>query len=754
MVVLYEKNATKADWGENGNNGLCVLSPSSCTVHEVAGGEYELELEHPMDEYGKYLMLSEERLIKAPVPVTTIPETELPELVVWKVTTASDLYQKTPVMTYSGDNWQRIKKVKDNPSAYAYNTMIYYNRGALVHSGGTVYEATLPSINVIPGMNWMFWSVLGTLSSVQSSYDPGKVIQTLPIDTKVVKISDAGNWTRVRLYGTGTYGFIDSTAITETTERQSQSIPEQTIRDQVFRIYEVSCDEETNCFTVHARHISYDFKGNSLLDCKITDGTPTEAITAIQIALIEEDTRAIATDITGKTITADWSFKNPINALLDPDSGVVGKLKARLIRNNEDYYLLDSSSARTGITIAYGVNMLGVNWTRNIENVVTRVVPRSGNSDKGYKYISDGGKISNGTVPDQGKMYVESEGSGDFQYQRYYILNCSYSEGQEYEKADGTKTKYTEADVLQKMKDDALAMFTKDHVDGATYELDVQFLLLGDTEEYKQYRGLQTVCLYDVIGIKTGKSGIDATAQVTEYEYDCLRLRYNSITLGQVNSFKKRMPGYRVVNESITYEKLAPDLINRIVTNNASGSTDSGSAGTGTTGGAVDVFQANTVSADGIVTKGSGQANKVWKTDSDGNPAWRSESGAGFSVIDSLTSTSTTDALSANQGKVLNDGKMNIPKRFSVSGNGSKTFTIDNSSNIRITTFGNSGNMLSETLIYTHSSGAVRIAVVKAGSNVSIASSGNNTITISNSNSAGFDVLFEIFKGNISEANA
>ena len=75
-----------------------------------------------------------------------------------------------------------------------------------------------------------------------------------------------------------------------------------------------------------------------------------------------------------------------------------------------------------------------------------------------------------------------------------------------------------------------------------------------------------------------------------------------------------------------------------------------------------NTWTANSASADGYVTKGSGQANKVWKTDANGNPGWRNDAnttysaGTGISIAGNVINHSnsvTADTASGDASKTL-----------------------------------------------------------------------------------------------------
>ena len=619
MIKLFEKNATTFT-----RNGICVLNPTVCTVSESAGGSYELHMEHPMDKDGKFLLIQEERIIRAPVPKRVIPAVTLPEVTIWRTTEQADVYSTLPKEKYNGTASKIVKMVQQNPTAYRWIEGKLYNPGAIALHDGVIYSCWITNARMEPGTNGHVWSPIGKLSDGTPTITPGTVAATLPANTIIYKIADYNAvYLRIRTQN-GIVGYIERGKCAATVETQAgEVIPSRTITEQSFRIYKVECDNQN--VIVSAKHISYDFNGNALFECKLPGVDVQTAIAILTGSLVNPDDRRIVCNLSGGKISEDWSFLKPINALLDPSGGLIKDLNVALIRDDGDFFLLDNSSPRQGITISYGANMLGVKWTRNIEGVVTRVLPRANNGSDGYVYISG--------------MYVDSPAISDYAYPRIEVLDCHYSVGDEYEKADGTKVKWTEASIKTQMAEDASNRFNKDHADIPEYTLDVQFLLLGDTEEYRQYRGMQSVLLYDDVTIVTGPSGVTATAQVIEYEYNCLTLVYNAIRVGNVKSFRQRVPGYKVVNKSITYDKLSEDVINRIRTANAVGTADSYSAAETPGGGAV------TVATD---------------------------------IIDALNSTSAAAALSANQGRVLNDKIDNRIKSATISKttNGNGAFTI------------------------------------------------------------------------------
>ncbi|WP_312059996.1 phage tail spike protein [Anaerotignum sp.] len=63
MITIHEKNSTTFD-----TLGLGALLPSLCVVKEELNGLYELELEHPYDQWGKWEDIEKERILVASTP--------------------------------------------------------------------------------------------------------------------------------------------------------------------------------------------------------------------------------------------------------------------------------------------------------------------------------------------------------------------------------------------------------------------------------------------------------------------------------------------------------------------------------------------------------------------------------------------------------------------------------------------------------------------------------------------------------------
>ena len=63
MICVYDSWNTAFD-----KNGDVVLTPTSGTVKNLAAGQYDLTLEHPIDPDGKWTHLVPEAVIRAPIP--------------------------------------------------------------------------------------------------------------------------------------------------------------------------------------------------------------------------------------------------------------------------------------------------------------------------------------------------------------------------------------------------------------------------------------------------------------------------------------------------------------------------------------------------------------------------------------------------------------------------------------------------------------------------------------------------------------
>ena len=200
MICVYPANCT-----DFSSNGLGVVTPMSCTVTETLNGEWELTLVHDIDERGKWTRLSEDCILRAPVPAAMTPRVDLVtqqyqtstyDVQIYKITTKSGPLR---LRSGTGTNYRILGKYKKGREVIVLNktTSSWYEvtapdgkHGYMASQYLTFQRTETQTVQTNVGFRNQVIEVLGTEFNVSGYKDEVHVYTTL-VNGKV-KVATTG----------------------------------------------------------------------------------------------------------------------------------------------------------------------------------------------------------------------------------------------------------------------------------------------------------------------------------------------------------------------------------------------------------------------------------------------------------------------------------------------------------------------------------------------------------------------------------
>lgn len=292
---------------------------------------------------------------------------------------------------------------------------------------------------------------------------------------------------------------------------------------QPFRIYSIT-KPINGIVTVHAAHLSYDTSGSIVKLFPADAGSASAAMSYLKNFSVPSTPFTFFTNV-GKSGTMSVPKPSSIRSLLGGSEGsILDTFGGEYLFDKWNISLLESRGADRGVTIRYGKNMTDLEQEENDTDFYTGVYPFW------YSESEDGGLVTlsanNGIV----------NASGNYDFVKIMPLDLSSEDfSKETTDSEGNVTtieKPTEAELLA-----AAEKYISDNKIGIPkVSLDVSFVMLAQTEEYKDFARLETVKLCDTVTVEFEKLGVKTTAKCIKTVYNVLTGKYNSIELGEPKS--------------------------------------------------------------------------------------------------------------------------------------------------------------------------------------------------------------------------
>ncbi len=280
---------------------------------------------------------------------------------------------------------------------------------------------------------------------------------------------------------------------------------------QAFRVYKIT-KPIGGIFTVLAQHISYQL--SHIPSMPFSVNTSSSACLQTLIALKSNATES-----------CPFSFWTDVDTISSYEQTTPASIRSRLggvegsvLDQFGGEYEWDNWTVKLHkhrgvvnptVTLKYGKNITDLSQEEGIASTVTGICP----------YWID---QSTGTVVTLTEKVVESQYADNYAYRRTISLDLS----QDFQEQP------TEAQLRAK----ARAYVNQAGIGIPKVSIDLSFVHLADTEEYKDVAPLETVKLCDVVGVYFEKLGISTTAKVVKTVYNVLTEKYDSIEIGNVRT--------------------------------------------------------------------------------------------------------------------------------------------------------------------------------------------------------------------------
>ena len=286
------------------------------------------------------------------------------------------------------------------------------------------------------------------------------------------------------------------------------AMPSDGQKAQPFRVFKIT-RPIGGVVKIYAVHLSYDLSGIPV--APFTANDCPSALNGLKSNSMIANPFEVWTDISGSGKYKQNSPASFRSRLAGTDGSILDSFGkgAELEFDRLTVKVHQNRGRDNGVAIRYGKNLTDLKQQESIENVRTGVIAYW------YKEENNTQDVIVGEI-----QYLENH--ADYPKENIHVLDCS---------AD-----FEKKPDKQQLNTRAKQYIKANNIGVPKVSIDVSFIQLWQTEEYKNIVSLERVSLCDTVHVVFDKLGVNAVAKVIKTEFDVLNERYIKITLGEARS--------------------------------------------------------------------------------------------------------------------------------------------------------------------------------------------------------------------------